>query len=171
MDQSCQLCTPTQHHNKLSRVGDTGDEVVAGDEFKSLRKSKFSSYSPELILNLDETQLPGTLSSTYKVIKSSDSKIRLDINKHNVTAMMCCVTASGKKLQLSQVKTDRLLNKFKKYKSVTFELSGIRRQSSAWFNKTHLIKYINDTLLPYTQKQPSLLIIDTVTYPLIIVTM
>ena len=73
--------------------------------------------------------------------------------------MMCCISASGKKLQLYQLcqgKTARSLNKFKKYKCVTLELSGAR-QSLAWFNKTHLIKYINDTSIPHTHKQPSLL--------------
>ena len=42
-------------------------------------------------------------------------------------------------------------------------LSGTS-QSLAGFNKTHLIKYIKDTIIPYTQNQPSLLIIDCATY-------
>ena len=55
------------------------------------------------------------------------------------------------------------MNKFKKYKCVTLEVSGTR-QSLSWFNKTHLIKYINDTIIPYTQNRSSLLIIDNATY-------
>ena len=42
-------------------------------------------------------------------------------------------------------------------------MSGTR-QSLAWFNKTHLIKYINDTIILYTQNQPSLLIIENAAY-------
>ena len=74
------------------------------------------------MLNLDETQLSNTLPPTYKVIQAPESKIRLDINMHNATAMICCISAIGKKLQLyllSQSKTARSLNKFKKYQSVT----------------------------------------------------
>ena len=136
---------PTKHR--------AGDELTIS-EFQQQVQTKFNTYSPELILNLDETQLSSTLTSTYKVIKTSESRIRLDISKHNATAMMCCITASGHKLQsyqLCQGKTTRSLNKFKKYKYVTLELSGTS-QSLAWFNKTHLIKYINDTIKPYTKK-------------------
>ena len=39
-----------------------GDELTI-IEFQSLNKSKFDTYSPEIILNLDETQLSRTLAS------------------------------------------------------------------------------------------------------------
>ena len=50
-----------------------GDELTI-NEFQSLVTPKFDTYSPEYILNIDETQLSSTLTS--KVIKSSDRKIR-----------------------------------------------------------------------------------------------
>ena len=79
-----------------------GNETINA-EFHLQAKSTFSTYSPELVSNLDETQLSSTLSSTYKAIKSSYNKIRLVVNKHNATAMMCCISVSGKKLQLYQL--------------------------------------------------------------------
>ncbi len=80
--------------------------------------------------------------------------------------MMCCVSAAGHKLklyQLSQGKTNRSLNKFKKYQNVILELSGTS-QSLAWFKVNHLITYIKSVIIPYTNKHKSLLIIDNATW-------
>ena len=63
--------------------------------------------------------------------------------------MMCCISVRGKKLQLYQLcpgKTSRSFNEFKEYKGVTLELPGIR-QPLAWFNKTHLVKYVGGVIV------------------------
>lgn len=99
-------------------------------------------------------------------IQSSTSAVRSDQDKHNATAITCCISAAGHKLklyQLSQGKTNRSLKKFKKYKSVILELSGTS-QSLAWFKVNHLIRYINTVIKPYTYKRKSLLIMDQATW-------
>ena len=43
------------------------------------------------------------------------------------------------------------------------ELSGTN-QSICWLRTKHMLTYINDVIIPYTQNQPCLLILDTSTW-------
>ena len=72
--------------------------------------------------------------------------------------MIYCISAARHKLNLyhlSQGKTSRSINKFKKYKNVILELSGTRQSLALAQDRISGIRYIEDAIIPYTENNKS----------------
>ena len=127
------------------------------------------------IINADETILRSEYNSRCTLRKiNSDSVVTGTPNNNKTLAVLPSITLTGKRLRTYVIipgKTKRSLHKFHhdnhfpsrhySHRTVLFELSGNRK---SWFNIKHMHTYIHQIILPYTQYQPSILLLDSATH-------
>jgi hypothetical protein len=121
-----------------------------------------AQYPRHLIINGDQTQIPTDV-PRRQVLRHIGQQplVNGDPCSHRTVTVMATVTLTGVKLPLYALtsgRTDRSHCKFTKHDDLVLALSG--KNSLPWFTNEAIINWIHLIIAPYTNNQPSLLLLD-----------